>query len=435
MSPRTVITWAENCEIFRDPRPGLPPVLPEQVRRGRAAHRRRVLPALLRSELDLDSPRHRSQRALSDEPAWREPRRASASSASRSCARRRSARSAASATCTFAAAGCTAARQQLPAFAPHLHPASSATTSIRFRGAADGLALAAGAFRRRPARAAGPRHPVRAPGLRAAGADPRRGAGAAAIGRRARATCSTASTPGRWPSTLGPDRDTTRHPALHRGADGPRAGARQRRARRHRRPDRATRGKLVRRIGPDLAGLRRTREDQAAYAVHAAAIAEHIAELLQREAEDEVPTDAAADEQRPRRASRCGWTSTAATKPARREPPPSAAPRSTAAQTATASSPPPTTSEHRSDDLVRSELLREYRVRLDQLIAAAAPEHCAPGARSSRPCWRRPMSDGWESAQEQGRIDGARLAQLISSPAERRLFRDERIEPRGRIAS
>ena len=48
MSPRTVITWAENIEIFHDPAPRLPALLRQQVRRGRAADRGRVLPALLR---------------------------------------------------------------------------------------------------------------------------------------------------------------------------------------------------------------------------------------------------------------------------------------------------------------------------------------------------------------------------------------------------
>jgi cobaltochelatase CobS len=47
MSPRTVITWAENMEIFRDPGAGLQAVVRQQVRRVRAPHRGRVLPALL----------------------------------------------------------------------------------------------------------------------------------------------------------------------------------------------------------------------------------------------------------------------------------------------------------------------------------------------------------------------------------------------------
>ena len=40
-----------------------------------------------------------------------------------------------------------------------------------------------------------------------------------------------------------------------------------------------------------------------------------------------------------------------------------------------------------------------------------------------------PRHDGWDSAQEEGRIDGRRLAQLVASPTERRLFRSDRIEP------
>ncbi len=49
MSPRTVITWAQNAEIFAgDIALALPPDLPQQVRRAGAAHRGRVLPARLR---------------------------------------------------------------------------------------------------------------------------------------------------------------------------------------------------------------------------------------------------------------------------------------------------------------------------------------------------------------------------------------------------
>ena len=48
MSPRTVITWAENARDLRRPRLRLPPHLPQQVRRDRALDHRRVLPALLR---------------------------------------------------------------------------------------------------------------------------------------------------------------------------------------------------------------------------------------------------------------------------------------------------------------------------------------------------------------------------------------------------
>jgi cobaltochelatase CobT len=40
-----------------------------------------------------------------------------------------------------------------------------------------------------------------------------------------------------------------------------------------------------------------------------------------------------------------------------------------------------------------------------------------------------PTRDGWDSGKEEGHIDGRVLAQLISSPTERRLFRTERVEP------
>ncbi len=49
MSPRTVITWAQNANIFGgDIGAGLPADLPEQVRRAGTADRRGVLPARVR---------------------------------------------------------------------------------------------------------------------------------------------------------------------------------------------------------------------------------------------------------------------------------------------------------------------------------------------------------------------------------------------------
>ncbi len=53
MSPRTVITWAENADDLQRCRLRLPPDLPQQVRRGGARDGGRVLPALLqRGSLD-----------------------------------------------------------------------------------------------------------------------------------------------------------------------------------------------------------------------------------------------------------------------------------------------------------------------------------------------------------------------------------------------
>lgn len=74
---------------------------------------------------------------------------------------------------------------------------------------------------------------------------------------------------------------------------------------------------------------------------------------------------------------------------------------------------------------VRAELLRDYRLELDTLVARQ-------GLNRSR--LRRllihalasPQRDGRHDGQEEGQIDGRRLAHLVSSPMERRLFTQER---------
>ena len=61
MTPRTVITWAENANIFNDVGFALPRHLPQQVRRAGAAGGGRVLPALLR---------HGSERPATARRSW-----------------------------------------------------------------------------------------------------------------------------------------------------------------------------------------------------------------------------------------------------------------------------------------------------------------------------------------------------------------------------
>ncbi len=74
------------------------------------------------------------------------------------------------------------------------------------------------------------------------------------------------------------------------------------------------------------------------------------------------------------------------------------------------------------------EQLREYRERLDRLIVERGLNPMRL-ARQLKAVLAQPRHEGWEGAREEGRIDGARLAQLIATPAERRLFRADRIEP------
>jgi cobaltochelatase CobT len=85
--------------------------------------------------------------------------------------------------------------------------------------------------------------------------------------------------------------------------------------------------------------------------------------------------------------------------------------------------------EVRAGTLVRPALLRAYRETLDERIAASRI-NVARIARVLRAALALPEREGWSFGEEEGRIDGRRLAQLISSPAERRVFTQDRIRPR-----
>ncbi|WP_150306043.1 cobaltochelatase CobT-related protein [Pseudomonas saliphila] len=78
--------------------------------------------------------------------------------------------------------------------------------------------------------------------------------------------------------------------------------------------------------------------------------------------------------------------------------------------------------------LVRAALLDEYRARLDAGIAEQGinVQRVARQLAAVLATWQR---DDWLYGQEEGRIDGRRLAQLVSSPTERRLFYQERQKP------
>lgn len=197
----------------------------------------------------------------------------------------------------------------------------------------------------------------------------------------------------------------------------------------------ATRFALAPRIGVPLAGLRRTRHDQAAFARHALAIAEVAGELLREAgAEDAAAGRDRADEEPDRR---LGFQLLL-------EPEADAADsiaavtvgRSRVLSDAEGGYRVYTRAYDREVDaatLLRAPVLAAHRERLDRRVAAQGA-NLPRLARALQALLAEPAEDGWDGAREEGRIDGRRLAQLVASPTERRLFREERRVPRADAA-
>lgn len=199
----------------------------------------------------------------------------------------------------------------------------------------------------------------------------------------------------------------------------------------------ATRASLGPALGVPLAGLRRHRHEQAAYAAHAITIAAHIAQMLAEAGNEEgggVRLDADEDDEEgdddTRNVAFNLWIQ-----------PPDVSFDERAALAPGGTSPMLLASggryrifttaydrEAAATTLARAAQLQDLRADLDARIEAARL-NVAHLARDLRALLARPKVDGWQGGVEEGRIDGARLAQLVASPTERRLFRDERIEP------
>jgi cobaltochelatase CobT len=191
----------------------------------------------------------------------------------------------------------------------------------------------------------------------------------------------------------------------------------------------ATRAALSPLIGHALAGLRRDRLDQAAYAQHALAIARTISQMLRAEGGEALGERNGADELDTERAAFSLLMDLDAEITERFASAVSG--RSRVLEESDDGYHVFTTAYDRkraAATLVRPEVLRGYRDQLDARIAAQGV-NVARLARELRALLAEPDDDGWDSAQEEGRIDGRRLSQLISSPTERRLFRSERVEP------
>lgn len=191
----------------------------------------------------------------------------------------------------------------------------------------------------------------------------------------------------------------------------------------------STRAALSPLIGHALAGLRRERHDQAAYARHALDLARTVAQMVHGDGEEPAGERSSADDADTERAAFSllmdldaeiseRFTSAVSGRSRVLEESADGYRVFTRAYDR----------EHAAASLAREAVLREHRERLDARIAAQGM-NVARLARELRALLAEPAHDGWDSAQEEGRIDGRRLAQLVASPTERRLFRSERVEP------
>lgn len=190
-----------------------------------------------------------------------------------------------------------------------------------------------------------------------------------------------------------------------------------------------TRGALAPMIGRDLAGLRRHSNDQAAYAVHALAIARVTGEMIATIGEpDEERRNGGEDTDD----ERAAFSLVMEVDSTLNEHFVSAVSgRSRVLEDSDDGYRVFTTAYDRlvnAADLIRKDLLKDFRERLDRRIAGQGV-NIARLARELRALLGVPARDGWDGGQEDGSIDGRRLAQLVASPTERRLFRTERIEP------
>lgn len=321
-------------------------------------------------------------------------------------------------------------RQRLPLFAPHLHPSPARDDDTTFRGAADGLAL------------------------RLTGSDPalhRSLAPAAPVARLVFDLLEQlrveSLAPPAWPGL----RANLRH-AFEQWARGFHASglaesergllilalAQIARSRLTGDPVlaeaeellEAPRADLARPLGQAFAGLRRDRHAQEAFARHALAIAAFAAERLRALGDEEAASPGTPDDDDG--AERDAFALVMDLGEAQDD--------GIAAVTLGASRSFDALEERyrvfttaydremQAASLARPALLRELRARLDARIAAQRlnPRRLA---RELHALLAQPEVDGWNPLQEEGRVDGRALARLVAAPAERRLFRQERVRP------
>ncbi|MEA3085429.1 MAG: cobaltochelatase CobT, partial [Paraburkholderia sp.] len=191
-------------------------------------------------------------------------------------------------------------------------------------------------------------------------------------------------------------------------------------------PIEATRAAIVPVLGVSLAGLRRHRQEQDAFAVHALELARLVARMIRdarADALDDAQDDAQeSDDQAPRTAFSL-WFDVEDDE--YKDMAVALSGRSRVLEASDQGYRAFTTRHDRelaAGKLVRKALLDEFREQLDERVAAQGI-NVARLAHALKAALAIPQRDGWSVGEEHGRIDGRRLAQLVSSPAERRLFR------------
>ncbi len=183
---------------------------------------------------------------------------------------------------------------------------------------------------------------------------------------------------------------------------------------------------LAPRLGSSLAGLRRERHDQQRYATHSHVIADVVGQMLQDTGDESDGSRAT------RRRAQLPLLDEEDDSSA---PIPAAGTANSRVLAAARHGYRVFTTDHdrelAASALVRPALLVRYRQQLDQRIAAQGIN--VPWlARRLQAVLAEPDRHGWDGGQEEGHLDGRRLAQLVASPAEHRVFRTERVEPRSR---
>ena len=190
----------------------------------------------------------------------------------------------------------------------------------------------------------------------------------------------------------------------------------------------ATRWSLSSQLGGDLAGLRRQRRDQAAFARHALAIA-HAVDAMLKDAQ--AAQDGGQDDAGDARAQAAFRLLLDFDSDNDHLPDTAPLGESRAFNDGAGGYRAYSTvydREEKAGALVRRALLLEYRERMDEHIASLGINTARLARRFSQ-LLAVPRRDGWSFGEEEGYIDGRRLAQLISSPSERRLFRKEQFLP------